>query len=42
MLYKLAHVLRDCFPWLWEMVEQLSGWLFACRYSSGLHHDMGG
>ena len=41
MLYKLAHVLRERFPWVWEMIEQLNGWLFACRYSSGLRHDMG-
>lgn len=24
------------------MVEQLNGWLFACRYSRGLRHDMCG
>lgn len=42
MLYKLAHVLRNRFPWVWEMVEQLNGWLFACRYSRGLRHDMCG
>lgn len=42
MLYKLAHVLRDCFPWLWEMMEWLNGWLFVCRYHHRLCQDMGG
>lgn len=42
MLYKLAHVLRDRFPWIWEMMEWLNGLLFVARYSAHLRQDMGG
>ena len=38
MFYKLAHILRDCFPWLWEMIEWLNGWLFASLYGQCLRH----
>lgn len=36
MLYELAHIIRDRFGFLWEMVESVNGWLFACRYRSKL------
>lgn len=32
MLYEIAHIIRDKFGFLWEMVESVNGWLFACRY----------
>ena len=42
MFYKLAHILRDRFPWLWEMMEWLNGWLFASLYGQCLRHVVGG
>lgn len=36
MLYEIAHIIRDKFGFLWEMVESVNGWLFACRYRSKL------
>lgn len=36
MLYEIAHVIRDKFSFLWEMVESVNGWLFVCRYRSKL------
>lgn len=36
MLYELAHIIRDKFGFLWEMVESVNGWLFACRYRGKL------
>lgn len=42
MLYKIAHVLRDRFPWLWDMVERLNDLLFSCRYGKCLRKVMGG
>lgn len=36
MLYKLAHVLRDHLPWIWDMAEWLNGLLFSCRYGKRL------
>ena len=35
-LYSIAHILRDRFGWLWNLVESLNGWLFAMRYRSKL------
>ena len=32
MLYKLAHILRDKYPWIWEMMEWLNAMLFTLRY----------
>ena len=34
--------MRDRLPWLWYAMEWMNGLLFACRYSGGLRHDMGG
>lgn len=34
MLYQLAHILRDDFPWLWNGVDTINGWLFALRYGN--------
>lgn len=34
MLYKLAHILRDCFPWLWDVVGIINSMLFVLRYRS--------
>ena len=34
MLYQLAHILRDDFPWLWNSVDTVNGWFFALRYGS--------
>mgnify|MGYP004522024547 CR=1 FL=1 len=42
MFYKLAHILRDRFPWLWEMMEWLNGWFFASLYGHRLRHVVGG
>lgn len=36
MLYELAHIIRDKFGFLWEIVESVNGWLFTCRYRSKL------
>lgn len=36
MLYEIAHIIRDKFGFLWEMVESVNGWLFACRYRNRL------
>lgn len=41
MLYKLAHALRDRFPWLWDTAERLNGLLFICRYGKRLRKVMG-
>ena len=34
MLYQLAHILRDDFPWLWNGIDNVNGWFFALRYGS--------
>lgn len=34
MLYQLAHILRDDFPWLWNSISTVNGWFFALRYGS--------
>ena len=34
MLYQLAHILRDDFPWLWNSIDIVNGWFFALRYGS--------
>lgn len=34
MLYQLAHILRDDFPWLWNSIDTVNGWFFALRYGS--------
>lgn len=44
MLYEIAHVLRDRFPFLWDAVDGLNGWLFALRYGQklkGVHGKLG-
>ena len=32
MLYEIAHVLKDKFGFLWELIEIANGWLFGFRY----------
>ena len=32
MLYKFAHLLRDKFGWLWNIIEPVNAWLFSIRY----------
>lgn len=36
MLYRIAHILRDKFGWLWNVIESLNGRLFSLRYWSKL------
>lgn len=36
MLYRIAHILRDACPWLWNLIEWLNGILFALRYAGRL------
>jgi hypothetical protein len=36
MLYKIAHLLRDKFPWLWDMMGLVLSWLFGIRYGKKL------
>ncbi len=38
MLYKLAHIIRDKFSWLWDIIECLNGVLFALRYGKKLEN----
>ena len=35
-LYHIAHVLRDNFDWLWNLVEKANSWLFILRYGRRL------
>lgn len=32
MLYELAHIIKDKFAFLWNIVESLNGWAFGCLY----------
>lgn len=32
MLYRIAHILRDKFPWIWESIGVINSFLFALRY----------
>ena len=32
MLYKIAHIIRDKFSWLWDIIEYLNSFLFNIRY----------
>lgn len=32
MLYVIAHILRDKFGWLWNIIESFNGMLFSLRY----------
>ena len=36
MLYQIAHIVRDKFGWLWQLVERLNAWLFSMRYGKKL------
>ena len=36
MLYQIAHIVRDEFGWLWNLVERLNSWLFSMRYGRRL------
>ena len=36
MLYALAHILRDKFPWIWDLIEKTNSILFALRYRNEL------
>lgn len=30
--YKIAHIIRDKFPWLWKFTERINSFLFSIRY----------
>ena len=32
MLYKIAHILRDKFPWIWDVIGIINSFLFGLRY----------
>ena len=32
MLYRIAHILRDKFPWIWESIGVINSFLFVLRY----------
>ena len=36
MLYKIAHILRDKFCWLWNIIEWINGVIFYIRYGKKL------
>ena len=36
MLYQIAHIVRDKFGWLWQLLERLNAWLFSMRYGKRL------
>lgn len=36
MLYQLAHILRDRFTWLWNILGVVLSWLFSIRYGRRL------
>ena len=36
MLYQIAHIVRDKFGWLWQLIERLNAWLFSMRYGKRL------
>ena len=36
MLYKIAHIIRDKFSWLWDIIEYLNSFLFNIRYGKKL------
>ena len=36
MLYTLAHILRDKFSWLWNIIEFFNSWLFSLKYGAKL------
>lgn len=36
MLYKIAHIIRDKFSWLWDIIEYLNSFLFYMRYGKKL------
>lgn len=38
MLYKLAHILRDKFSWLWNIIEWINGVIFYIRYGKKLNN----
>lgn len=38
MLYKLAHIIRDNFSWLWDIIEYLNSFLFNIRYGKKLEN----
>ena len=36
MIYELAHIIRDKFSWLWDIIEYLNSFLFNIRYGKKL------
>ena len=34
MLYKIAHILRDKLPWIWDLIGIINSFLFGLRYGS--------
>ena len=38
MLYKIAHIIRDKFSWLWDIIEYLNSFLFNIRYGKKIEN----
>lgn len=38
MLYKIAHILRDKFSWLWNIIEFMNSWLFSLKYGAKMEN----
>ena len=36
MLYKIAHILRDRYTWIWDVIEKINSFLFRIRYGRTL------
>ncbi len=37
MLYKLAHIIRDRYSWMWNIIEKLNSMIFYMRYGNKLN-----
>ena len=37
-LYRIAHILRDRFGWLWNIIDTLNSYLFSMRYGKRLNN----
>ena len=38
MLYKIAHLLKDKFPFIWYTIEKVNEWLFVLRYGKKVNN----
>jgi hypothetical protein len=38
MLYKIAHLLKDKFPFIWDTIEKVNEWLFVLRYGKKVNN----